>query len=257
MSSRLEQFRANNGYARWSGRTERPLFVLAVLFLALLLVPRVWALSHSEVLLLEAGNILIWAAFALDYVARLYLARHRWWFVRTHVLDLLIVALPLLRPLRVFAMLRVVSVAAIANKHASASLHGRILTYVAVTAGMAVVLAGVAIRDVERNAPGANIHSFGDGLWWAAATVTAVGYGDLYPVTTLGRVIAIALMLVGIALLGVITASIAAWFVQRLRGVSDEIESSEERTDRAIHAVLEEVRALRAEVAELKGEAPD
>ena len=67
--------------------------------------------------------------------------------------------------------------------------------------------------DVERGAHGANITTFGDALWWAMTTVTTVGYGDQFPVTTTGRIVAAALMLVGISLLGLITATVAASFV--------------------------------------------
>lgn len=70
--------------------------------------------------------------------------------------------------------------------------------------------------DAEQAAPGANIKTPGDALWWAATTVTTVGYGDRYPVTTQGRLIAVALMVVGIAMVGAITASVAAWLVSQV-----------------------------------------
>jgi voltage-gated potassium channel len=72
----------------------------------------------------------------------------------------------------------------------------------------------VEITIVERPIESSNIKSFGDGLWWALTTVTTVGYGDRFPTTTEGRAIAFGLMLVGISLMGVITASVAAWFVK-------------------------------------------
>ncbi len=82
---------------------------------------------------------------------------------------------------------------------------------------MSVGLGSVAMLDAEQNAPGANITSFGDALWWACSTVTTVGYGDRYPVTTEGRIIAVALMIVGISLLGAITASVATWMVSQVQ----------------------------------------
>ena len=80
---------------------------------------------------------------------------------------------------------------------------------------MAVGLGAIAVLDAEQDADGANITTFGDALWWASTTVTTVGYGDRFPVTTSGRLVAVALMLVGIAAIGAITAGVAAWLVSR------------------------------------------
>src|SRR5664280_598244 len=103
-----------------------------------------------------------------------------------------------------------------------------------------VVLAAAAMYDVERRAPSGNIKTFPDALWWAITTVTTVGYGDRYPTTGTGRLVGGALMLVGIALLGVITASIAAWFVDRLR----DVQVAETTTEAALGEVLAELKAL-------------
>ena len=81
---------------------------------------------------------------------------------------------------------------------------------------MATVLAAIAMLDVEQDADGANITTFGDSLWWAAVTTATVGYGDRYPVTTEGRLIAVALMLVGIATVGAVIASVTAWLVAQV-----------------------------------------
>lgn len=76
----------------------------------------------------------------------------------------------------------------------------------------AVLLAfcgGPAVLDAERSHPAANITGFGDAAWWAATTMTTIGYGDRYPVTATGRLAAVALMVAGIAVLGVVTATLA------------------------------------------------
>ena len=65
----------------------------------------------------------------------------------------------------------------------------------------------------EKNAAGSNIHSYHDALWWAVVTVTTVGYGDRFPLTEGGRAVAVILMLVGIGLIGVLTATVASFFV--------------------------------------------
>lgn len=96
-----------------------------------------------------------------------------------------------------------------------------------------VFIAAVAELDAERHAPGGNIHTFSDALWWAATTVTTVGYGDRYPITAAGRIVAGGLMLVGISLLGVVTAAVAAWFISLTRTAAAEEEAGlEDRLQR-------------------------
>lgn len=99
----------------------------------------------------------------------------------------------------------------------------------------------LAALDVERGAPHATITTFPDAAWWAATTVATVGYGDRYPVTGQGRLVAVALMVTGIALLGVITAAIASWFVERV----GEVQAAEDRTAQQVAELAAEVRALR------------
>jgi len=71
--------------------------------------------------------------------------------------------------------------------------------------------------------PDASITTFGDSLWWTVTTISTVGYGDRYPVTVEGRIVAAVLMVAGIALLGVVTASIASWFVDTVRATGRDV----------------------------------
>ena len=199
---------------RWERRAEVPLLLLALAFLVAyawpVLDPRIDPTLNT---FLSYISWTVWAAFAIDFVVRLVLARDRAQYALRHWYDVALIALPVLRPLR---LLRLLAFLRILNRSAAGNLAGRVTTYVIGAAVMAVGLGAVAVLDAEQEAPKANITSIGDALWWAATTVTTVGYGDRYPVTTTGRVIAITLMVVGIALVGAITASIAAWFVTSL-----------------------------------------
>jgi voltage-gated potassium channel len=218
--------------------------------LIVLLVPYTFHLSPAERDGVDAANVIIWLAFAVDYLVRLYLALDRRQYVRNNLVDLLIVIVPFLRPIRAVRLLRlirVVGVAGVAQRRA-ASVQARTVSYVATTALVATLVASFAIYDVERQAKSGNIKSMGDALWWSVTTIFTVGYGDRYPTTAAGRVIAVCLMGVGIALLGVITAAIAAWFVSHLR----QVEQAEVHSKATLETVLAEVQGLHARLDALQ-----
>jgi voltage-gated potassium channel len=241
----LRTARASDGYSRWERRTDRPLLWLALLFLFVLLAPLLVQLKPWQRTALTVTSAVIWGVFTVDYVARLYLAHERRQFIRGHPLDLLVIVLPMLRPLRALRLLRLARVGTLlgfAHRHAHRSLHARVGAYVAASTVVLIGVAAVAMLDVERRSEDRNISSLPDALWWAVTTVTTVGYGDHYPTTGAGRLVAVGLMLVGIALLGVVTATVAAWFVSRLQ----DVQEAEERTEATLTDVLAELREVRA-----------
>jgi voltage-gated potassium channel len=124
-------------------------------------------------------------------------------------------------------------------------LRGRVVTYATGGTALLILTSALAITDTERGAPGATIEGLGDGFWWAITTMTTVGYGDQFPVTTAGRFIAAGLMVGGIALLGVVTATLASWMVQT---VEEAAEGEATATRAQVDDLAAEVRALRAEL---------
>ena len=219
---------------RWERRAEWPLVGASLVFLVAyawpILSPELPA-DVDETLRLAAWAA--WAVFLADYVVRLALAPDRGRFVVHNIFDLLVVVLPLLRPLR---LLRLLTLLHVLNRHAGTSLRGRVVIYVSGAAVMVMFLASLAILDAERGRSGANIESFGDALWWSATTVTTVGYGDRFPVTAQGRAIAAALMLSGIALIGMVTATLASWLVQRVQEVEEAAQAATSRDFEALTA---------------------
>lgn len=218
--------------------------VVAVIFLIAFAVPIVDRDLDPD--LQQASSLVLvatWWAFVVDYVVRLYLARERMRFVRRHVLDLAAVAVPALRPL---LLLRAV---ALLQRGLENSLRGRLTVYVTALTTLAVGVGALAVLNVEQREADANITDLGTAVWWAVTTVTTVGYGDHVPVTAQGRLIAAVLMLCGIGLIGVVTASLASFIVDR---VNDQEESTEQRTHRAVQQLLADVQSLRREVADLR-----
>ena len=227
---------------RWEQRSEWPLAGAAVLFLAAYAWPILdTSLSHGWRQACDLTNWALWAIFAGDYIVRVALAERRKNYLLHHIPDLLIVALPILRPLR---LLRLLMLLRMLNLWASDSFRGRVGVYVGSATAVILMCASLAVLDAERHSSHANIAGFGDALRWSVTTVTTVGYGDHFPVTTKAFV-AVGLMLAGIALIGVVTASFATWLIDRVRQVEREAQTD---VTASIQALRDEIAGLRAQL---------
>jgi voltage-gated potassium channel len=218
---------------RFEKRTEWPLAATALIFLAAYSIE---VLAHPRFdAAMEVVMNVTWGVFVVDYLVRLILAPDRpRWFLR-HLLDLAIVALPLLRPLR---LLRLILLIVAFQKAIGGAIRGRIVIYTASGAIMLIYAAALALLEAERNVPDSHIKNFGDAVWSSIETVTTVGYGDVAPVTDRGRMIAVALMIGGISLVGLVTATLASWIVQRV-GEEDTAQQA---------ATASQIDALRADL---------
>lgn len=168
-------------------------------------------LSSSTQSILDGIQWVSWVAFAADLFFGIYKATNKAQYLKRHPLEILAVILPFLRPLR---LLRFISFGTLVLEKVNLGKSIAISFKVIITALFLTYLAGIEITIAERGEPGATILSVGDGFWWAITTLTTVGYGDIYPTTTEGRFIAVGLMVSGICVLGVISATVAAWFVK-------------------------------------------
>jgi len=194
----------------WTKLSPTFLQVLGVIFLAgyawPIINPNLSPALHS---LCNWTLFVIWVFFAFDYFARLSIADDKRLFVRKNLLDLAAVALPFLPLLRAIRALAAVTVLSRRNR---GSRSQQVTTSVVTLAFATWFVAGLAVTEAERHVDGANIQGVGDGWWWAITTMATVGYGDTYPVSPQGRLVGMSLMIMGVALLGTITASIASNF---------------------------------------------
>jgi voltage-gated potassium channel len=235
----------------WEERTDVPLTVLAFAFLVAyaypILVPSV---SETTRTVLTYVDIAVWLAFAADYVIRLVIARRKWLFIKHNVLDLCLVVLPPARPLR---LLRVTEVLIRTLWfHVRSQTRARLAVFVAGMSSLLIVLASLAVLDAERGQPGADIHDFGDALWWSVVSVTTVGYGDFAPVTAEGRLVAVALMVVGIGLIGFVTGSMTTWVIDRINEMSRDDDGDKSDVSDvlvSVHTLRHELTAIREELA--------
>ena len=188
------------------------LTVLALAFLIAFSYPAfVDPIPTSTQTLLNIVQWVSWIAFAIDLIYGLSKSENKVKYLKKHPLEIAAVLFPFLRPLR---LMRVISFGGLAIQKIAIGRQFAITIKVLIASIFIAYISAVQITISERAVEGSNIKNFGDGLWWAITTVTTVGYGDRYPTTTEGKLLAVALMFMGISLVGVITASVAAWFVK-------------------------------------------
>jgi voltage-gated potassium channel len=205
--------------------TELGPFQIALLTLSVVLL----AGLAAEMLLplpREVGRLVLFLDTAVcvvllvDFFQRLLTAPSKWRFLRWGWIDLLasVPAVEALRWGRVFRIVRVVRlIVALRSLH---RLFGVLfvsrrkagLASLLVLTFLVVAFASTGVLLAER-VPEANIHTAEDALWWAMTTITTVGYGDRYPVTNIGRVIASVLMFSGIGLFGALSGVAASFFM--------------------------------------------
>ncbi|HET9302721.1 MAG TPA: ion channel [Propionibacteriaceae bacterium] len=207
---------------RWERATDWPLIAAGVIFLVAYAVPILnpdvpgWLLGLCRWLLW-----ITWGLFVVDFVVRVSLAERRLRYVARRWYDVLILALPLLRSLQ---LLRLIPMIIALNRRAQTRLRGRVAIYVAGGASLLAFCAALAILDAEQSTADANITNFGEAMWWAVTTMTTVGYGDRYPVTGGGRLVAVGLMVGGIALLGAVSATLASWLIETVEAEKGQVE---------------------------------
>ena len=205
--------------------------------------------SGSWLTAASVANWLIWTVFAVELGAVLIVATRKGAALRAHWLDVAIVVLtvPLfgkflssLRLVRLARLLRLFRVGVFLSRALQAERRlssTQVFRVVALVTVFIVVVAGAAQATFDSR----DFHSLWDGIWWSVVTVTTVGYGDIVVKSVQGRIIAMFVMLVGIGFLSVLTATIASQFIT---------------TDTDSDEVLETLRRIEADVADLKARLP-
>jgi len=233
------------GLTRWRHYTDVPLMILAVGSLPLLLLELVrQELTGSDRIFLDGVNVVVLVAFAVDYLVEVRLARPRRAYVRNEWTSLLIVvaqalalvpglsgagALRVLRAGRLWRFVavagRVIAVGGAVAAEGKQTLRRHAAGLALGTAGFTWLTSAVGFTLAEDVGAHGRLHSFFDALWWSSATITTVGYGDVYPVTAAGRIIGVFTMVVGIATFAIVTAKVAEFLV-RTRAEDEALEAA-------------------------------
>lgn len=206
----------------WERVTTVPLVVLGVVFIVAytvyVLAP--W-IPRGPGSVLFLALIVAWLVFVTDVIVRISLTPRggRWRFVRTHPIDVLSAIIPVFRAFRVLTLLREVPYL---QRRNGAAVRANIIIYGLTYAVVFVYFVSLATLQAERDAPGATITTFGDSVWWAIVTLATVGYGDMYPITTEGRLYAVFLMAGGVVIVGTASATVISYIGDRVSQVRRE-----------------------------------
>lgn len=231
-------------------RTALPMVILALAYIALYAFEVLDTnLTPEELHVLTLVSNAIWISFVVDLAIRTFLAPRRVAYLLAHPIDVIAVILPAFRAFRV---LRVFTAGQWLLRDGTRLAYGRTGLATAAAVGMVVFLGALAALDAEKADPSSPITSLGSGLWFAFETITTVGYGDTVPVTVQGRVVAVMLMLIGISLIGIVSATLATTFLDRVRG-QERQELAKVAAEEREHSrlLLEKLESLETQVSQL------
>ncbi len=202
-------------YQKWERYTVWPMFILSVAFVGLtafIISPPKGITFHTR-LLLTFITLFLWGLFIADYLVRLALSPDRKKFLKEQSFEFLTLVVPYLRP---FLLIRYVWELSYFRSQGGDGLRRRALIAIGIFALSYVYTISTLVWVVERNHPKATILNWGDSIWWGFVTISTVGYGVYYPVTVLGRLLAVLMMLGGLFVIGVVSATIISGFNQAM-----------------------------------------
>ena len=232
----LSKYRGEKNLAAWEERTSKPMFVASVLYLLAFAAPIMSTrIQEPYDAYLNIIQMILWGLFAADYCIRLYLAPRRLYFITHNLMNLAIVLLPAWRIVSFLAMIHLTT-----NRQYKrlSELAVKLFGYTAIF----IIMFALAIYSVESSEPGAMIRDLPTAYWWTFTTLATVGYGDVYPVTGIGRVIAVVVMLYGVGMVAVATGALASWIIEKIGG----------REEQEYPATKADVDDLRQEISELR-----
>jgi voltage-gated potassium channel len=207
----MTETKAEHAVHVWERWSTIPLAVLALVYLGLYSVEVLG--SFTSVILFDFVTVsdIIWGIFIVDFVGRFVLTADKIKFLKLNAIELASLVLPFFRAFRMFRVVIALGFLSRVGK----SLAARINIYVGLILPLLIYVCSLGVYEAEHLAPGANIKQFGDAVWWAVVTLATVGYGDYYPVTLEGRLIAVLLMISGLVFVSVIAVSVASSFLSR------------------------------------------
>ncbi|MCH1918315.1 ion transporter [Shewanella sp. A3A] len=230
-------------------------FISVILILVMVLVPMDKE-TKRLLFLIDSGICVI---FLINFFVGLIRADHKIKYLQLHWIDF-IASIPAIEPLRLARLFQILRVIRLIRM--SRSLIGMLVkqrrqaTLASLMVAMVTIMAfsSVLMLLVENGVPGANIKSAEDAIWWSLVTISTVGYGDFYPVTTVGHVIGGVVIICGVSFFGVISGYMASIFVapDEQEQLASQRKEMREEMDVVLRRMEHNQQQMMQEIAELK-----
>jgi voltage-gated potassium channel len=201
--------------ALWQSKSDLPLALLGLAYLAVYSIQVVYREHVQIVRVFDVVADGIWIVFALDLVLRFFTRQSFGKFLKSNWLEIFALALPFMRFLRVFrVVLALRNIKGLLSSRSSAAG-----AYLVLLLPLTWFSGALAVLDAESTSSEASITTLRDAMWWSLSTITTVGYGDKYPITVEGQLLAGVLMVTGISLFSAVAGVFAGWILQEKRTV--------------------------------------
>lgn len=226
--------------------TRYPMFVAGLAWMVFGIIILTTNATRNTSATLVATLFAVWALMAIEYMVRLVVCPDRLGYIRRRWAEPITVVLPVFQGWHFIGMEKMSLLLREGQLRIASILRHHGLFRVLIAATGTLFIGSWLVLLFEENAPNSNIHSYPDALWWAIVTVTTVGYGDHFPVTAGGRAVAVVLMLLGIGLIGILTATVASVFMK------EHTDANKEELRRGHRDLNQQLAVISARLADLE-----
>ena len=256
LSRKVQDDFAEQSYLKAQKFYEIPVFISVILLIPVIII------EYRDSEFIEYANYVnwgIWIVFLLEYTHLLFLSENKKEYILNHKLELFIVVVSipfvpqgfessrflrfirLPRLLRLFQLFRLAAVLAKFGTAIKTIFNSKGLRFIVYATIFLIIFFGFLFYVSEPE-----VKTYGDGIWWALVTITTVGYGDITPYTTLGRIVASTLMVLGIGFIATLTAAVSAYFLSNFGDKETTLEDVLDKLEK-IDKELDELRESRNE----------